>query len=143
MFRDFGILWMFRGFGEVPKEIAHVRGLAMGTADPSSRLSSSRVTHSRAGTNADRRHHSVVLDASGSEFQIANDPPARSRSTTLREHELPDGESVWSRLGLLPHRRAMQMIGQEWPKIAADINGGHPSPLDLSRSSRRTRSTSS
>jgi hypothetical protein len=44
---------------------------------------------------------------------------------------LPDGESLWSRLGLLPHGRGWQMANQEWPAIKSEIDGGHPSPLGL------------
>jgi hypothetical protein len=58
-------------------------------------------------------------------------PIGPARYLQLMNPALPDGESVWSRLGLLPHGRAMQMIGQEWPKIRADIDGGQPSPLGL------------
>lgn len=38
---------------------------------------------------------------------------------------LPDGETMWSRLGLGPHGRAWRMIRQEWPAIRAEIDGGH------------------
>jgi hypothetical protein len=46
---------------------------------------------------------------------------------------LPDGESIWSRLGLAPHGRAWRMIAREWPMIRADIDSGHPCPLGLVR----------
>ena len=44
---------------------------------------------------------------------------------------LSDGESIWSRVGLLPHGRAWQTVRDEWPKVRADIDAGHPSPLGL------------
>ena len=46
---------------------------------------------------------------------------------------LPDGESLWSRLGLGPHGRAWRMAHEEWPKIRRDVDEGHPSPLGLVR----------
>ena len=44
---------------------------------------------------------------------------------------LPDGETVWSRLGIGPHGRAWQTIHDAWPQVRADIDAGHPSPLGL------------
>ena len=44
---------------------------------------------------------------------------------------LPDGETVWSRLGIGPHGRAWQTIHDSWPQVRADIDAGHPSPLGL------------
>jgi hypothetical protein len=46
---------------------------------------------------------------------------------------LPDGETLWSRLRLAPHGRAWRTIRQEWPKVRAEIDEGHPSPLGLVR----------
>lgn len=46
---------------------------------------------------------------------------------------LPDGETLWSRLGLAPHGRAWRMVMQEWPRVRAEIGSGHPSPLGLVR----------
>jgi len=58
-------------------------------------------------------------------------PLGPARYLQLMNPVLPDGETVWSRLGLFPHGRAMQTIDQRWPKVRADIEGGHPSPLGL------------
>ncbi len=46
---------------------------------------------------------------------------------------LPDGETVWSRLGLAPHGRAWRTVKEEWPKVRAEIDAGHPCPLGLVR----------
>jgi hypothetical protein len=46
---------------------------------------------------------------------------------------LGDGETVWSRLRLAPHGRVWRMARDEWPRIRADIDSGHPSPLGLVR----------
>ena len=44
---------------------------------------------------------------------------------------LPDGETFWSRMGFGPHGRSWQMARDEWPKVRADIDAGHPSPIGL------------
>jgi len=54
-------------------------------------------------------------------------PLGPARHLQLMNPMLSDGETVWSRLGLVPHGRAMQMIDQEWPKVRPDIDGDHPS----------------
>jgi hypothetical protein len=46
---------------------------------------------------------------------------------------LGDGETVWSRFGLASHGRVWRMAREEWPKIRAEIDGGHPCPLGLVR----------
>src|SRR5438094_309128 len=48
------------------------------------------------------------------------------RYLQLMSPALPDGESWLSRLGVVPHGRAWRMIEQEWPRIRADIDAGHP-----------------
>ncbi len=58
-------------------------------------------------------------------------PSGPARYLELMSPVLPDGESIWSRVGLLPHGRAWQTIRGEWPKVRADIDAGHPSPLGL------------
>jgi hypothetical protein len=58
-------------------------------------------------------------------------PFGPARYLTLMSPLLSDGESVWSRLGLAPHGRAWQTVREEWPKVRADIDAGHPSPLGL------------
>jgi hypothetical protein len=58
-------------------------------------------------------------------------PLGPSRYLELMNPFLPDGESVWSRLGLAPRGRAWRMARQEWPKVRAEIDAGHPSPLGL------------
>jgi hypothetical protein len=60
-------------------------------------------------------------------------PFGPSRYLTLMSPLLPDGETVWSRLGLAPHGRAWRMVRQEWPKVRRDIDEGNPSPLGLVR----------
>ena len=34
-------------------------------------------------------------------------------------------------VGLAPHGRAWQTVRDEWPKVRADIDAGHPSALGL------------
>lgn len=46
---------------------------------------------------------------------------------------LSDGETWWSRLGLAPHGRAWRMVKDEWPRIRAELDSGHPCPLGLVR----------
>lgn len=58
-------------------------------------------------------------------------PLGPSRYLELMNPFLPDGESVWSRLGVAPRGRAWRMARQEWPKVRAEIDTGHPSPLGL------------
>ena len=60
-------------------------------------------------------------------------PFGPGRYLGLMNPMLPDDESVWSRIGLAPHGRAWRMVHQEWPKVRADIEAGHPSPLGLVR----------
>ncbi len=58
-------------------------------------------------------------------------PSGPARYLELMSPVLSDGESIWSRVGLLPHGRAWQTVRGEWPKVRADIDAGHPSPLGL------------
>ena len=58
-------------------------------------------------------------------------PMGPARYLELMSPMLADGESFWSRAGLLPHGRAWRTIRDEWPKVRADIDAGHPSPLGL------------
>ena len=51
----------------------------------------------------------------------------------LMNPDLPDHETDFSRLGLLPHGRAWVMIVEEWPQIRADIDSGRLSPMALIR----------
>jgi hypothetical protein len=53
------------------------------------------------------------------------------RYLDLMDPALPDGESLWSRLGWVPHGRAWRMVNEEWPKVRTDIDGGRLSPLGL------------
>jgi hypothetical protein len=60
-------------------------------------------------------------------------PFGPGRYLALMNPLLPDGETLWSRLGLAPHGRAWRMVMQEWPQVRADIDAGHPCPLGLVR----------
>lgn len=55
------------------------------------------------------------------------------RYLELMDPLLRDGESFWSRLGLAPRGRVWRMARDEWPKIRAEIDRGHPCPLGLVR----------
>ncbi len=54
-----------------------------------------------------------------------------TRYIHLMDPMLPDHETELSRRGLAPHGRAWVMIAEEWPKIKADIDSGHPSSIGL------------
>jgi hypothetical protein len=66
-------------------------------------------------------------------FDSFNLPYGPARYLELMHPSLPDGETLWSRLGLAPHGRAWVMARREWPKVQAEIDSGHPSPLGLIR----------
>jgi hypothetical protein len=66
-------------------------------------------------------------------FDSFNLPYGPARYLELMSPLLPDGETLWSRLGFTPHGRAWVTVNQEWPKVRADIDSGHPSPLGLIR----------
>jgi hypothetical protein len=55
------------------------------------------------------------------------------RYLALMNPLLPDGESLLSRLGLVPHGRVWQTARKEWPRVRTDIDAGHPCPLGLVR----------
>jgi hypothetical protein len=63
-------------------------------------------------------------------FQL---PLGPTRYLRLMSPLLPDGETWWSRIVLAPHGRAWVMVREEWPKVRADVDAGHPSPLGLVR----------
>jgi|SoimicmetaTmtLAB_FD_contig_41_968201_length_1327_multi_3_in_0_out_0_2 hypothetical protein len=58
-------------------------------------------------------------------------PLGPARYLELMSPLLSDGETFWSRFGLGPHGRSWQMVRDEWPKVRADIDAGHPSPIGL------------
>lgn len=58
-------------------------------------------------------------------------PWGPGRYLALMSPLLSDGETLWSRLGFGPHGRSWQMVRDEWPKIRADVDAGHPSPIGL------------
>jgi hypothetical protein len=60
-------------------------------------------------------------------------PLGPSRYLELMNPGLPDGDSVLARVGVGPRGRAWRMIREEWPRVRADIEGGHPSALGLVR----------
>jgi hypothetical protein len=66
-------------------------------------------------------------------FDSFNLPYGPARYLALMHPSLSDGEPLWSRWGLLPHGRSWVMAHQECPKVRAEIDSGHPSPLGLVR----------
>jgi hypothetical protein len=60
-------------------------------------------------------------------------PLGPMRYLQLMSPAMPDGDSVLTRFGLAPHGRAWRTVAQEWPKVRADLDAGHPSPLGLVR----------
>ena len=66
-------------------------------------------------------------------FDSFNLPFGPARYLQLMSPLLPDGDTIWTRLGFAPHGRAWRMIKEEWPKVRRDIDGGQPSPLGLVR----------
>ncbi len=60
-------------------------------------------------------------------------PFGPGRYLQLMSPLLPDGDTLWTRLGIAPHGRAWRTIREEWPKVRRDIDDGHPSPLGLVR----------
>lgn len=60
-------------------------------------------------------------------------PTGPLRYLELMHPLLPDGETIWSRLGLAPHGRAWRTARTEWPAIRRDIDSGAPCPLGLVR----------
>jgi hypothetical protein len=64
-------------------------------------------------------------------FDSFNLPFGPARYLELMNPALPDGEPLLRWMGFGLHGRAWRMAKDEWPKIRADIDGGHPSPLGL------------
>jgi hypothetical protein len=60
-------------------------------------------------------------------------PYGPARYLELMNPALPDGETLLTRIGALPHGRAWRTLRVEWPKVRAAIDGGHPAPLGLVR----------
>jgi hypothetical protein len=58
-------------------------------------------------------------------------PGAIATYYALMDPALPDHETELSQIGLAPHGRSWIMVNQSWPKIKADIDSGHPSPIGL------------
>jgi hypothetical protein len=58
-------------------------------------------------------------------------PIGPARYLELMSPYLPDGETIWTRFGFGPHGRSWQMVRDEWPKVRADIEARHPSPIGL------------
>lgn len=58
-------------------------------------------------------------------------PGAVATYYALMDPALPDHETDLSQIGLAPHGRAWVMINEAWPKIQADIDSGHTSPIGL------------
>ncbi|HSM86174.1 MAG TPA: hypothetical protein VLT16_08485 [Candidatus Limnocylindrales bacterium] len=64
-------------------------------------------------------------------FLDSMSPAAVTTYYALMDPALPDHETDLSKIGLAPHGRAWVMINDAWPKIKADIDSGHPSPIGL------------
>lgn len=71
-----------------------------------------------------------LVDRLFDSFELPNGP---TRYLRLMNPLLPDGETVWSRLGIAPHGRIWRMVHDEWPRVRAEIDGGHPCALGLVR----------
>ncbi len=64
-------------------------------------------------------------------FNLSSVPPGPLKYYNLMNPNLSEGETWASRKGLAPHGRAWVMIEEEWPKIKADLDANHLSPLGL------------
>src|SRR5918992_1120754 len=64
-------------------------------------------------------------------FDSFNLPTGPLEYLKLMNPRLPDGETVLTRLGVLPHGRAWRSVRIEWPLVRAGIDAGHPVPLGL------------
>lgn len=71
-----------------------------------------------------------LVDRLFDSFELPSGP---TRYLRLMNPLLPDGETVWSRLGVAPHGRVWRIVHEEWPRVRADIDAGHPSALGLVR----------
>ena len=82
------------------------------------------------GTTPPRRGRlfDFLVDRLLASFELPTGP---ARYLELMSPALPDGEPVWRWLGVGPHGRSWRMIREEWPKVRAEIDAGHPSPLGL------------
>jgi hypothetical protein len=60
-----------------------------------------------------------------------NLPAGPTKYMHLMNPALPDHETWASNVGVAPRGRAWVMINEEWPKVKADIDSGHPCPLGL------------
>lgn len=58
-------------------------------------------------------------------------PGGVAKYLELMHPALPDHETDLSRAHLAPHGRSWRMVVEEWPRIRADLDAGHPSPLGL------------
>ena len=54
-----------------------------------------------------------------------------ARYLALMNPSLPNHETTASRMGITPHGRAWIMINEEWPRIRAELDGGHPATMAL------------
>jgi hypothetical protein len=60
-------------------------------------------------------------------------PFGPTRYLELMSPALPEGDGLLTHLGIGPHGRTWRTIREEWPRIRADLDGGHPSPPGLVR----------
>jgi hypothetical protein len=71
-----------------------------------------------------------LVDRLFDSFELPSGPTTYLR---LMNPLLSDGETVWSRLGIAPHGRRWRIVHQEWPRVRAEIDAGHPCALGLVR----------
>lgn len=89
-----------------------------------------RTPHTAATAPSEGPLFDYLVDRLFDSFDL---PLGPARYLQLMHPRLPDGETIWSRLGLAPHGRAWRIVKHEWPMIRADIEAGHPCPLGLVR----------
>lgn len=82
-------------------------------------------------TTAPSTNTDPVFQYTVSRFFDSFTPGAITTYYGLMDPALPDHETDLSKIGLAPHGRAWVMINDAWPKIRADIDSGHPSPIGL------------
>lgn len=82
-------------------------------------------------THAPTTKDDPVCQFTVSRFFDSMSPAAVTTYYGLMDPALPDHETDASQIGIAPHGRSWTMINDAWPKIRADIDTGHPSPIGL------------